>query len=92
MHLVGKDILDRLRGRGPEIDTWVSAWVAEIIHAVWTQDADLFDQFPSARERKTGVFIFEVNLAKCWLEVKIVFPQKIALITALLGAEEIDGH
>ncbi|MCO8312475.1 type II toxin-antitoxin system HigB family toxin [Pseudomonas mandelii] len=92
MHLVGKDILGGLKGRNPEVDIWVSAWTAELEHAIWAHQADLIDQFPSVREKSAGIFIFEVGLAKCWLEVRIVFPQKIARIVAILGAEEIDGH
>lgn len=88
MRLVGKDMLCPLRKQNEILDRWLSAWIHELGHARWWSPADVLNQFPKAQEHGDGLFLFQTDPKGYYIEVKIVFPQGIALITALTGRKE----
>jgi mRNA-degrading endonuclease HigB of HigAB toxin-antitoxin module len=83
MRLVGRDILNPVQKQNKILDGWLSAWVCELIHARWWSPADVLNQFPKAQQCGNGLFLFQTEPKGYYIEVKIAFPQGIALITAL---------
>ncbi|HBO9693886.1 TPA: type II toxin-antitoxin system HigB family toxin [Pseudomonas aeruginosa] len=92
MHLLGRDKLEPLKGLDGGLDKWVVSWVSEMTQASWKGSTDLLAQFPKAQEIAPGVFRFYVVTGNYAVEVRVAFPQGIALITALLTIEESNGH
>jgi hypothetical protein len=83
MHLLGRDTLNGLQKQNEMLDKWVAIWVCEFIHARWWCSDDVIGQFPKAQQHGNGIFLFQTEPKGYCIEVKIAFPQGIALITAL---------
>jgi mRNA-degrading endonuclease HigB of HigAB toxin-antitoxin module len=92
MHLLGRDKLGPLRGLDAALDKWIVSWVSEMAHASWNDSSDLLAQFPKAQQIAPGVFRFSVVTGNYMLEVRVAFPQRVVLITALINIEESNGH
>ncbi|MBB4867127.1 mRNA-degrading endonuclease HigB of HigAB toxin-antitoxin module [Pseudomonas nitritireducens] len=92
MHLLGRDKLGPLKGRDKGLDKWIVSWVSEVIHASWNDSADLLAQFPKAQQIASGIFRFCVVTGNYMIEVRVAFPQRVALITTLITIEESNGH
>jgi len=88
MRLVGRERLDRLRGKGEMIEKWMRSWAAEVLAAHWKQPSDVRDQFPNARVQEDNHFMFPVGGCDWVICLRIAFAQDIALITDLKVADE----
>lgn len=88
MRLLGRERLDRLRGRSEQVEKWVRSWAAEVLDAHWKQPADVRDQFPNSRDQGEGVFMFPVGNCNWVICLLIAFPQGVALITDLKVEDE----
>ncbi|SUI83267.1 hypothetical protein [Shewanella morhuae] len=60
MRLIGIKKLNAIKGVNDEIDTWMSAWVAEIIHVSWKSDMELIDAFPRVEHVENFSYMFPV--------------------------------
>ncbi len=83
MRLIGREKLLRLRDKGAEAERWVRSWVAEVAEAHWRKPDDVTSQFPNARQRSEGYFVFPVGQCGVAILLHIAFPQGIALISDL---------
>jgi mRNA interferase HigB len=91
MRLVGRDKLNRLASRGPEVEKWVRSWVAEVSEAHWRQANDVTHQFPNAHDQGQGSFIFPIPNHRFAIKLRIAFAQGIALISDLNDSEATYG-
>ena len=83
MRLIGREKLNRLKGKGAETEKWVRNWAAEVAEAQWCQPGDVTDQFPNVRHRDQGYFSFPIGNCELAIELQIAFAQRIALISDL---------
>ncbi|MBK8972360.1 MAG: type II toxin-antitoxin system HigB family toxin [Hahellaceae bacterium] len=88
MRLLGRERLNKLRGRSAQSDKWIRSWAAEVSAAHWKQPSDVQDQFPNAWHENDGPFMFPVSDCNCVICMLIAFPQGIALITDLKDEDE----
>jgi mRNA interferase HigB len=87
MRLVGRDKLNRLNGRGHEVEKWIRSWVAEVSEAHWRQADDVTHQFPNAHDQGQGSFLFPIADQRLAIKLQIAFAQGIALISDLNDSE-----
>lgn len=87
MRLIGREKLNRLRGRGTESEKWARAWVAEVTDAHWRQADDVTEQFPNARHQGQGCFVFPIGHCQLAIQLRVAFAQGIALISDLTTCE-----
>ncbi|BAN51104.1 type II toxin-antitoxin system HigB family toxin [Metapseudomonas resinovorans] len=92
MRLIGREKLASLKGIGNEIEKWVLSWIAEVTNAHWKHPADVRNQFPNAKEKGNGSFLFPVGNCDVAIQLLIAFPQGIALITDLKASEDTHEH
>lgn len=83
MKLLGRNRLRVLYGIDDQTDAWLHGWVSELTHANWKMAKDVLHQFPRARSAANGVFLFPVGLQPQCIQVAIIFPQAVALVTDL---------
>ncbi|ENO8975778.1 type II toxin-antitoxin system HigB family toxin [Vibrio parahaemolyticus] len=60
MRLIGKERLGVIRSVDLSIDTWISAWVAELSNANWRSEMELISAFPRAKYIDSQSYIFPV--------------------------------
>lgn len=72
MRLIGIEKLNAIRSIDGDIDTWISAWVAEVIHARWRSNMDLVDAFPRAKHMVNNSFLFPV-FGNDHINIKVTF-------------------
>lgn len=92
MKLIGRERLAHLRVMGEPAEKWIQSWVAEVTTAHWKSPIDVRSQFPNVRQADDGHILFPVNDFGIVIQVRMAFPQGIALITALINSEENHGH
>lgn len=92
MRLLGKDTIHNLQKQDNTLDKWLATWVSEITYAQWQCANDVLIQFPNAQEQNRGLFIFQTEPRGFCIEVKIAFPQRVALITAFARQEDNNGQ
>lgn len=83
MKLLGRNRLKALYGVNDQTDTWLNGWVSELSHANWKMAKDVLRQFPKASSIANDVFLFPVGLQPQFIQVAIIFPQSVALVTNL---------
>lgn len=83
MKLLGRKLLQPLRGLNIETDRWLNSWVSEMAHATWKAHPDVAQQYPSAISEEKGIFYFRVAMQGVRVEVVFCFPQGIAMINGL---------
>ena len=83
MRLIGREKLNRLKGKGTEAEKWAKAWVAEVAEAHWRRPDDVTEQFPSAQPHGHNCFLFPISNCQLAIQLRIAFPQGIALISDL---------
>jgi mRNA-degrading endonuclease HigB of HigAB toxin-antitoxin module len=83
MKLLGRNRLKVLYGMDDQTDAWVRGWVSELSHANWKMAKDVLRQFPKASSVANDVFLFPVGLQPQCIQVAIIFPQAVALVTNL---------
>lgn len=88
MRLLGRERLDRLRGKGETIEKWMRSWAAEVLAAHWKRPLDVKEQFPSACHQGGDHFVFPVSGCDWVICLQIAFPQGIALVTDLKADNE----
>lgn len=91
MILVGRSKLCRLTRDGGQAERWVRSWVAELASAHWRHLSDIYAQFPSARQVADGCIAFPVSDSDAVIQVRVAFPQGVALITALIDGDDTHG-
>lgn len=91
MHLVGKNIIQRLIAEQPTAHGWASAWTHEVAHAQWKSPSDVHAQYPRARERAAGKFAFPVAGTTMDVLLALHFAGGIAVIENLIERDESDG-
>lgn len=84
MKLLGRKILSPLFGLNQHVDVWISNWVSEVGSAAWGHSSQMLEQFPNTQPIGDDRFLFCVCSTSAFLEVKLLFPQRIAVITALI--------
>lgn len=47
MKLLGRKLLQPLRGLNIETDRWLNSWTSEMTHATWKAHQDVMQQYPS---------------------------------------------
>ncbi|EOA3783345.1 type II toxin-antitoxin system HigB family toxin [Vibrio vulnificus] len=72
MRLIGKERLDAIISVDAEIDTWISAWVAELSNANWRSAVELVDAFPRAGLVEGASYAFPV-LGNEEINIKVTF-------------------
>lgn len=80
MRLVGRCRLTSLRHDAPEACSWLRNWIAEVENAHWKRPGDVTDQFPRARAKPHGVFVFTVGQHAMEVELLISFGKGVAII------------
>lgn len=83
MRLLGRHLLQGLYGRDSRTDRWLVSWTAEVCHANWKHAEDVLRQFPFARYGAPNVFVFPVGGTCQGIKLAILFPQGIAVVSAL---------
>ncbi|MFJ3048266.1 hypothetical protein ACIPEN_20730 [Herbaspirillum chlorophenolicum] len=83
MKLHGRNKLQALYGLDTETDKWLCSWTSELIYANWKQSKDVLRQFPQAKNVANEVFQFRVGTQSVWIEVAMMFPLAIAIVTDL---------
>lgn len=83
MKLLGRNRLRVLYGKDDQTDAWVRGWVSELSQANWKMAKDVLRQFPKAHSVANDVFLFPVALQPQCIQVAIIFPQAVALVTDL---------
>lgn len=83
MRLLGRKLLQPLRGLNTETDRWLNNWVSEMAHAIWKASPDVVQQYPSAISKENGIFYFRVAMQNVRVEVAFCFQQGIAMINGL---------
>lgn len=86
MRLVGKNKLALLAQSDEDARKWLSSWVMELSKAHWNEEAEILKQYPLRTKKKGELFVFRIGTSNFELEVRFLFPQKIALIEALRKA------
>jgi mRNA interferase HigB len=92
MRLIGREKLASLKGIGSEIEKWVRTWASEVMNAHWKHPTEVSIQFPNAKNTGNGTFIFPACNGGLTIQLLIVFPQGVALITDLKVSEDTHGH
>lgn len=92
MRLIGREKLASLKGIGSEIEKWVRTWASEVMNAHWKHPTEVSIQFPNAQNTGNGTFIFPACNGGLTIQLLIVFPQGVALITDLKVSEDTHGH
>lgn len=83
MKLLGRNRLHPLYGLSDQTDTWLRSWVSEISQANWKHAKDVLRQFPQVRTVADHLFQFRVGPETHWIEVSMMFPLAVAVITDL---------
>lgn len=83
MKLLGRKLLQPLRGANPEMDRWLNNWLSEISHAKWKAHPEVMKQYPSVISKEEGIFYFRIAMRNTKIEVAFCFPQGIAMIKGL---------
>jgi mRNA-degrading endonuclease HigB of HigAB toxin-antitoxin module len=83
MKLLGRNRLQALYGLDDQTDKWLRSWVSEISHANWKQSKDVLQQFPHAKDVTNGTFHFRVGVRPQYVEVSMMFPLAVAIVTDL---------
>ena len=83
MRLLGRNKLQALYGADDVTDKWLVSWTSELSKANWKQSSDVLRQFPSAKRISDSVFHFRVGLQVQCIEVAMLFPQALAIVTDL---------
>lgn len=83
MKLLGRNKLLALYGIDEQTDRWLVSWTAELSRANWKHAKDVLRQFPHAECTADAVFSFRVGLHRHCIEVSIMFPLAIAIVTDL---------
>ena len=83
MKILGRNRLQVLYGLDDQTDAWMRGWVSELSQANWKMAKDVLRQFPKAHSVTDDVFLFPVALQPHCIQVAIIFPQAVALITNL---------
>jgi hypothetical protein len=89
MRLIGRDKLKRIGG---DIDCWLRSWCSEVAHAHWHCPEDIINQFPNARVRPEGDFLFPVGASGYFVRLQVAFPQNIALILEMNKINTLYGR
>ncbi|OCH41598.1 type II toxin-antitoxin system HigB family toxin [Aliivibrio fischeri] len=72
MRLIGKERLNVLISVDADIDTWISAWVAELSNANWRSAVELVDAFPRVGFVEGTSYVFPV-LGNEEINIKVTF-------------------
>ena len=83
MRLLGRNKLQALYGMDEQTDKWVVSWTSELSLANWKYAKDVLRQFPHAECTADTSFLFREELHGYCIEVSIMFPLAIAVITDL---------
>jgi mRNA-degrading endonuclease HigB of HigAB toxin-antitoxin module len=83
MKLLGRNRLQALYGLDDQTDKWLRSWVSEISHATWKHPKDVLLQFPQAKSVANGTFYFRVGRHSQYVEVSMMFPLAVAIVTDL---------
>jgi hypothetical protein len=88
MRLLSRYVLDVLKGRGNELETWLCIWQSEVIEANWHDTNDVIRQFPSCRCLGGARFQFDVRPAtSCAIDVLIGFDGQVVFIERVVFFE-----
>ena len=85
--LLGKGRLRKLYGINPDINTWLSAWVAEVSYSVWRTSTDISEHFPKVIKVSNDLFSFPVLSSKYSVRVILNFDKGIVLVTDIQANE-----
>lgn len=86
MRLIGKERLGVIRSIDMSIDTWISAWVAELSNANWKSDMDLLSAFPRAKYIDDNSYMFPVfGSEDTNIKVTFCFNGGIAVIREVIN-------
>jgi mRNA-degrading endonuclease HigB of HigAB toxin-antitoxin module len=83
MRLLGRNHLQTISGLNAQTDSWLTAWVYEIVNANWKEPIDLVKQYRSVIQLNNSTYLFQVTAFDGFVELHISFQQGIALITAI---------
>jgi mRNA interferase HigB len=83
MKLLGRNRLQALYGLDDQTDIWLRSWVSEISDANWKHPKDVLRQFPQAKCITNGIFLFRPGLRTQYIEVSMMFPLAMAIVTDL---------
>lgn len=83
MKLLGRKLLQPLRGLDAETDRWLDSWTSELSRATWKALSDVRQQFPNTFIDKEGIYRFRVATRQEQIEVDFSFPLGIAIINGL---------
>lgn len=80
MRIVGRQALMLLAARGEQARKWAAGWSSEVAAAAWRTPADLFRQFPRARQAGPDTFQFPMHTDDFALQVRIRFQNQVVLV------------
>lgn len=83
MKLLGRNKLQLLRGLDTTTDVWLVNWISEVVNASWKHPDDVIRQFPSVTAANADVFLFRVASQPRSIQLSIMFPLSIAVVTDL---------
>lgn len=83
MKLLGRNKLQALYGIDGQTDKWLVSWTSELSRANWKHAKDVLRQFPHAQCTADNVFSFRVGLHGHCVEILIMFPLDLAVVTNL---------
>jgi len=89
MKLIGRD---KLKRGTEDVDRWLRGWCSEVAHAHWRRPEDVTDQFPNARTRPGGDFLFPIGTSGYWLRLQVAFAQGVALILEMNNIDNSYGR
>lgn len=72
MRLIGKERLGAIRSVDIAIDTWISAWVAELSNANWRSEVELISAFPRVKHVESTSYMFPV-FGNDAINIKVTF-------------------
>ena len=83
MRLLGRNKLKALYGIDDQTDKWLVSWASELSRANWKHVNDVLRQFPHAKCIADTDFSFRVGQNRQCIEVSIMFPLALVVVTDL---------
>lgn len=83
MKLLGRNKLKALYDIDEQTDRWLVSWTSELSRANWKHAKDVLRQFPHAECTADTVFSFRVGMHCYSIEVSIMFPLALAVVSDL---------
>jgi mRNA interferase HigB len=89
MKLIGRD---KLKRGTEDVDRWLRGWCSEVARAHWRRPEDVTEQFPNAKSRPDGDFLFPIGTSGYRLRLQVAFAQGVALILEMNNIDNPYGR